>query len=332
MFVRNFSSLREGVSRRSNPYSILTRLLRVARNDGLVLSLLFALVACVGGGGSELPPKKVMIGKPYEVNGQTYYPAPVPSGGYDETGDGSWYGPGFNGKKTASGERFNQDDITAAHPTLPMPSLVLVTNLKNGKQVVARINDRGPFRSSRIIDLSKKTAQLIGLKVTQPVRVQYLKKETDAYIAALMAGDTSKMDMAGINRKYLENPADKQEEVQVAEEVAPAKTEKFSIIKEAKADDELPPQTHILKLPEEKVKTIDNKYYILAGSFSSEQNAQKLAKKISNTGKVSVEKIKVKGKNNLLKPFATSRQNPVEAPLQAAIQRAFGTLHLLKHA
>lgn len=272
-----------------------------------VFFLLFALAAC--GGGSEFPPKKVMIGKPYEVNGQTYYPAAVPSGGYDATGNGSWYGPGFNGKPTASGERFNQDDITAAHPTLPMPSLVLITNLKNGKQVVARINDRGPFHSSRIIDLSKKTAQIIGLKVTQPVRVQYLKKETDEYVAALLAGDVGKLDMAEINRKYLENPADKQEEVQVAEDELPQKpVEKIVEKPIEKPVEKLEMQIYVLHEPDAKPvaqnevkneainKPANGNFVILAGSFSSEQNAQKLAKKISNSGKVSVDKMLVKGK------------------------------------
>jgi len=142
-----------------------------------VVAVLFALAACSG--SAPTPEVGIKIGKPYEVNGQTYYPEAVDDGGYEKTGDASWYGPGFHGKKTASGERFNENDITAAHPTLPMPSLVLVTNLQNNKMVVVRVNDRGPFHSNRIIDLSKKSAQMIGMTHTQPVHIKFLKKETD---------------------------------------------------------------------------------------------------------------------------------------------------------
>ncbi len=98
-------------------------------------------------------------------------------------GEASWYGPGFHGKSTANGERFDENDLTAAHPTLPMPSLVRVTNLQNGKSLIVRVNDRGPFKSSRIIDLSKRSAQTLGIKGVQKVRVQYLPEETERYLA-----------------------------------------------------------------------------------------------------------------------------------------------------
>lgn len=78
-------------------------------------------------------------------------------------GAASWYGPGFHGRRTASGERFDKDDLTAAHPTLPFDTMVRVTNESNGKSVVVRINDRGPFAGKRIIDLSQRAAQVIGL-------------------------------------------------------------------------------------------------------------------------------------------------------------------------
>lgn len=144
-----------------------------------------ALAACAGKGPSETPPPFVKVGKPYTVDGKTYVPEPNTE--YDEVGLASWYGPGFHGKATATGERFNKHDLTAAHPTLPMPSIVRVTNLVNGKSVVVRINDRGPFKEGRIIDLSKSAAEEIGLKqmgVAQ-VRVQFLSKETEEYIAKL---------------------------------------------------------------------------------------------------------------------------------------------------
>ncbi len=139
------------------------------------------------------------IGKPYEINGKIYRPEPDST--YDKIGDASWYGPGFDGKRTASGEIFDQDDVTAAHPTLPMPSLVKVTNLKNNQSVVVRINDRGPYHDNRIIDLSKKSAEIIGLKSTQPVRVQFLDKETSEYIDSIK-GSSPKIDMIAYNESY----------------------------------------------------------------------------------------------------------------------------------
>lgn len=83
---------------------------------------------------------------------------------YNTVGKASWYGPGFHGRKTASGERFNQNAMTAAHKTLPLHSVVRVTNLANNESVVVRINDRGPYVRGRIIDLSKGAARAIGMR------------------------------------------------------------------------------------------------------------------------------------------------------------------------
>lgn len=114
------------------------------------------------------------IGKPYQVGGRTYVPRHQP--GYDTIGHASWYGPGFEGRATANGERFDSSRMTGAHPTLPLPSLVRVTNLANGRQVVVRINDRGPFVRGRIIDLSRRAAMELGFVQAgmARVRVQYI--------------------------------------------------------------------------------------------------------------------------------------------------------------
>ncbi|WP_439545331.1 septal ring lytic transglycosylase RlpA family protein [Sandarakinorhabdus sp.] len=112
----------------------------------------------------------VKIGKPYQVAGITYYPADDRD--YREEGIASWYGPGFHASSTANGERYDQDDITAAHRTLPMPSWVEVQNLDNGRRLTVRINDRGPFARNRIIDLSRKSAQLLGVDRAGTARVR----------------------------------------------------------------------------------------------------------------------------------------------------------------
>jgi rare lipoprotein A len=116
------------------------------------------------------------IGNPYQIGDTWYYPREQPD--YDETGIASWYGPGFYGNATADGEIFDSDSLTAAHRTLPMPVNVRVTDLENGKSLVVRVNDRGPFSKSRIIDVSERAAKLLGFynQGTARVRVQYLAR------------------------------------------------------------------------------------------------------------------------------------------------------------
>ncbi len=109
------------------------------------------------------------VGPPYEANGRWYVPTPEP--GYSETGTASWYGPTFHGQATASGEVFDQEALTAAHPTLPIPSLVQVTNLENGREVIVRVNDRGPFVGERLIDLSRRSAEVLGFEQAGQARV-----------------------------------------------------------------------------------------------------------------------------------------------------------------
>ena len=118
------------------------------------------------------------IGNPYVVDGKRYYPKKDLN--YDEKGIASWYGPKFHGKLTANGEIFNQYKLTAAHKTLPIPSAVRVTNLKNNKSLIVRINDRGPFVNDRIIDLSYQSAKKLNLlkSGTGFVRVQLLRSES----------------------------------------------------------------------------------------------------------------------------------------------------------
>lgn len=111
------------------------------------------------------------VGKPYQIMGVWYYPKEDP--GYDRTGIASWYGNPFHGRRTANGETYNMNALTAAHKTLPMPTFVRVTNLENGRSLVVKVNDRGPFVHGRIIDLSRRGAQLLGFfkQGTAKVRV-----------------------------------------------------------------------------------------------------------------------------------------------------------------
>lgn len=110
--------------------------------------------------------------RPYRVKGRTYYPMTSPSG-YSEVGMASWYGS-ESGFKTSMGTRFRPEGISAAHKTLPLPSKVRVTNLHNGRSIVVVVNDRGPFKHNRIIDLSHGAAKKIGLNGLAKVKVDYL--------------------------------------------------------------------------------------------------------------------------------------------------------------
>lgn len=114
------------------------------------------------------------IGTPYQIEDEWYYPQEDLT--YDNVGIASWYGPKFHGRRTANGEIFDMNLLTAAHPTLPMPIRVKVTNLENGKSVIVRLNDRGPFAKNREIDMSRHAAEVLGFKNqgTTKVRVQYL--------------------------------------------------------------------------------------------------------------------------------------------------------------
>lgn len=113
------------------------------------------------------------VGRPYTVAGRTYVPAEDP--GYEETGIASWYGEGFHGGLTANGEIYDMHRLTAAHRTLPMPSYAYVHNPANGRTIMVRINNRGPFKDDRIIDLSSEAAALLDFKSRglAEVRVSY---------------------------------------------------------------------------------------------------------------------------------------------------------------
>jgi rare lipoprotein A len=149
----------------------------------LVAGLLSLVAACASGARPEAPrlpvvtdPAPIVSGtmRPYQIRGRWYQPAEQP--GYDETGLASWYGEQFHGRPTATGERFDMHALTAAHKTLPLPGLVEVTNLANGRRIVVRVNDRGPFVDNRIIDLSRGSAEALGMLQAgvSEVRVRYL--------------------------------------------------------------------------------------------------------------------------------------------------------------
>lgn len=147
------------------------------------VALLGLLAACSSPPREGTVPAKrglYKLGAPYQIGGRWYYPRYESS--YDRVGVASWYGDGFHGRPTANGERFDKNRLTAAHPTLPLPSLVEVVNLENGRSLVVRVNDRGPFVGDRLIDLSEAAARELGFREQglAQVRVRFLRLADDA--------------------------------------------------------------------------------------------------------------------------------------------------------
>lgn len=152
---------------------------------GVILAFFSTLAACASLRGQDdaavrapvvTDPAPIVSGtmRPYQVRGRWYYPKEQPD--YDEVGQASWYGGYHHGRPTSTGERFDMNALTAAHKTLPLPSLVEVTNRANGRRVILRVNDRGPFVDGRIIDLSRGAAEELGLlqQGVGNVRVRYV--------------------------------------------------------------------------------------------------------------------------------------------------------------
>ncbi len=240
------------------------------------------------------------IGKPYEQDGVWYYPREQPD--YDETGVASWYGSEFHGQRTSLGEIFDANALTAAHRTLPMPVNVRVTNLENGRSLVVRVNDRGPFSKGRIIDVSRHAAELLGFKQqgTARVRVTYMGR-------ALLAGQTTVPD---------ETPP----EIANAVPAAPSgKVDTMALNTVPGALNAPPPQTAALPpimpktastapLPQEPVTgqvtevqvPRSTHLYVQAGAFGSIDNANRLKSRLTAAGDVIISPI-VRGTQTLFR-------------------------------
>ena len=199
---------------------------------------------------TSFPPSRGMfkVGKPYTVDGRTYTPE-LPAT-YKVSGISSWYGSDFHNKATANGEIFDKELLTAAHKTLPMPSIVRVTNINNGRSVVVRVNDRGPFVDTRLIDLSEASARALGFdkKGLAPVVVELLPQES--YYTAIKAG-ARPQDVAVWNHGSTSGVA------AVAAIPSPVK--------------------------EPITKSTDG-IYVQAGAFKSQQAADALAKNLQSSG------------------------------------------------
>lgn len=270
----------------------------------LALSFLLVLSGCSGVpffGSKNIgkPGKSVgqyKVGSPYTINGVRYKPQEYDR--FVETGIASWYGPGFHGKSTANGERFDTHELTAAHRVLPMPSLVRVTNLENGRSLVLRVNDRGPYAHNRIIDVSQKGAELLGFKNkgTAKVRVELMARESKNL------ADLAKKGLSTQGKEMAYNGYKRQQHGHLPVPPEPPVIRQASVNAPMKMDDgtELPGHLKggvfypdaVLKQTPVQPTTI----FVQAGSFSNQASADMLARKLKSFGEAHVYPANVNGR------------------------------------
>ena len=211
------------------------------------------------------------VGSSYKIAGARY--TPRESYSFEQTGVASWYGPNFHGKMTANGEIFDKYALTAAHKTLQMPSIVRVTNLENGRSIIVRINDRGPFSKGRIIDLSERSAEVLGFKNqgTARVKIQVLPEESRRVASLAKQGQSTRGFEIALNEKgYRLSP-------EPVENVPTPLTR--------------PVQTAYNNIPQQPAPIYSTRpalkpraLFVQAGSFTTHAKAQQLASQIQNIG------------------------------------------------
>ena len=239
------------------------------------------------------------IGNPYLIEGVSYYPHEDYT--YSEIGMASWYGPSFNGGTTANGEVFDETRFTAAHRTLPMPSVVRVTNLENGISLTVKVNDRGPYARDRIIDLSSAAAEVLRIKEkgTARVRVEILPEESRKLKELAMANQNTDI--------YEPNIAYSSAEIKPAVNEAP-KAEPAVAVRPMPSEPVVQPQGQpkVEAKPEvvapaqvaapvsEPVKT-GGEYFVQVAAYSTYEKAEGLKDKLVNLGTVKIFKSMVNG-------------------------------------
>jgi len=241
------------------------------------------------------------VGKPYQVDGIWYYPHEDMN--YDETGIASWYGEQFHGRYTANGEVFDLNSLTAAHHTLPLPSIVEVTNLENGRSIQLRVNDRGPFARGRIIDVSQHAAQLLGFDRNGTAKVHVKVLMTETMQAQSVARGRGIEEASGA-------PAEVAQAVPRtavdAQALAPLPGSRAAPVQAASAS-----PTRVVAAPApaplvdppltEKVTLVSAKpnsqIYVQAGAFAQMDNANRVRQRVETLGRVQVSGVRINGSN-----------------------------------
>ncbi|MCC7049190.1 MAG: septal ring lytic transglycosylase RlpA family protein [Alphaproteobacteria bacterium] len=243
--------------------------------------------------GQRIPPRPIYkVGDPYQIDGTWYYPKEDFK--LVETGIASWYGADFHGKPTANGEVYDMNAVSAAHRTLQMPAVVRVTNLENGRSLVLRVNDRGPFARGRIIDLSKRSAELLGVYEvgTAKVRVEVLPDASQSVKEAALRGQPSD----GL--------------LQLASLSAPPAA---------------PPPPPPLPEPQLRVVPVGtSSIFIQAGAFSNQENALRVRDAIADLAPTAITPVSTTGQRLFrvrLGPVATV--DDADAALERVVKRGY---------
>jgi len=219
---------------------------------------------------------RYLVGDSYEVAGVRFTPKEQPN--YDKSGVASWYGPQFHRRMTSNGEWFDMNELTAAHATLPLPSYAKVTNLENGRTVVVRINDRGPFVGTRIIDMSRRSAEVLGYKPkgTAKVRVQY--------IGPAPLNDQGQQ-LAALNQELRNGTSVRQMTALLNGDAINRPTQLAAAEPDYDSDQ-----------PEPTIASATNdyqspQYFIQVGSFADPYNAERAREELADSGPVQVEQL-----------------------------------------
>ncbi len=241
---------------------------------------------------TDQQPDAYKVGDPYQIGGTWYYPKADYT--YRETGIASWYGPGFHGRATANGEIFDQNALTGAHRTLPMPSMVRVTNLDNGRSIKVRINDRGPFKNGRIIDLSRRAADLLDFRRsgTAKVRVEVIDEESRAMAAAALSAEAEELapDAAPIVPVAVQDlPHAADAAARATQPGTPAASQTALAVPRQSETPDRPPL--LVPVPDGIVTTVPvqtSRIFVQAGSFTRIANAHRLRARLAEVGKAQI--------------------------------------------
>lgn len=230
------------------------------------------------------------VGNPYKISGRKYRPEETYT--FEQTGIASWYGPGFHGKKTANGEIFDMYALTAAHKTLQLPSMVEVTNMENGRSIVVRVNDRGPYSKDRVIDLSKKAADTLGFigQGTAKVKIRVLSDESRKVAAMARQGMDTRGTEIAANQKRSFSPMVRPQVDSVQYAQAPVPPVEYHAV---------PVRDHVVSgsvntlQPPAVVNTGD--VFVQAAAFSNINDAHALANQLGAFGDAAVYRAQVQG-------------------------------------
>lgn len=253
------------------------------------------------------------VGKPYVINGVWY--TPRVDYAYRENGIASWYGPGFHGQATANGEIYDMNDLTAAHKTLPLPSIVRVTNLDNGRALKLRVNDRGPFVAGRIIDVSRRGAQLLGFygQGTANVQVEIVADESRQLALALTGAADAGQEVAELTPVAPPPPP-----LPANDTVSAASSESSAETAVSVAESEPAPTTTVTRT------------YVQVGAFAQPSNAWRARERLSRLGYVQIRASTAAGRDLYkvhLGPYASNAE--AEQVLAEVVREGFGNPRLV---